>query len=66
MGQEVAGTLFPGMIDDLVGIALFHDQAPIHENQLIGNIPGEGHLVGHDVSTKYCQGMRMHRNLLMT
>ena len=36
------------MIDDLPGLALLHDHAAVHEDQLVRHIPGEGHLVGDD------------------
>ena len=48
MGQIVAGTFFSGMINDLVGIALFYNKALIHEDQLVCNIPSEGHFVCHN------------------
>ena len=48
MGEELPGTLLPGMVDDLVGIALFHDHAAIHEDHLVRHIPGKGHLMGHN------------------
>ena len=47
-GEELPGALLPGMLDDLVGIALFHDDAAVHKNHLIRHIPGEGHLMGDD------------------
>ena len=36
------------MVDDLLGIALFHDKAAVHEDDLICHVPGEGHLVSDD------------------
>ena len=36
------------MVDDRLGGALLHDHAAVHEDHLIGYVPGEGHLVGDD------------------
>ena len=36
------------MVDDLLGIALLHDEAAVHEDHLIRHVPGEGHLVSDD------------------
>ena len=47
-GQKLPGALLPGVLDDLPGGALLRDDAAIHEDDPIGHIPGEGHLVGDD------------------
>ena len=47
-GEELPGALLRGVLDDLMGWALLHNDAAIHEDDLIGHIPGEGHLVGDD------------------
>ena len=47
-GQELAGALLPGVLDDLPGVALFHNHASVHEYHLVGHVPGESHLMGDD------------------
>ena len=47
-GQELPGAFLLGMVDDLVGVALLHDHASIHEDHLIRHITGKGHFVGDD------------------
>ena len=46
--EELTGAFLLGMVDDLLGIALLHNEAAIHEDHLISHIPGKGHLVGYD------------------
>ena len=47
-GEELPGALLPGALDDLAGVALLHDDAAAHEDDLVGHVPGKGHLVGDD------------------
>ena len=37
-----------GMVHDLTGVPLLHDDAAVHEDHLVRHIPGKGHLVGDD------------------
>ena len=46
--QELTGALLLRVVDDLPGGALLHDDAAVHEDHLIGHVPGKGHLVGDD------------------
>ena len=45
-GQELFGTLLPRALDHLAGRALFHDDAAVHEDDLVGYVAGKGHFVG--------------------
>ena len=36
------------MVDDVRGTALLHDHAAVHEDDVVGHVAGEGHLVGDD------------------
>ena len=40
-GQKLLGALLLRVVDDLLGIALFHDEAAVHEDHLIRHVPGE-------------------------
>ena len=46
MCEELSGTLFPGVVDELFGRAFFHDHTAIHEQDVVGHIAGEVHLMG--------------------
>ena len=42
------GPFLFGPLDDLPGGALFHNNSLIHEDDLVGHVPGKGHLVRDD------------------
>ena len=46
MCEELSGTLFPGVVDELFGRAFFHDHAAIHEQDAVGHIACKVHLMG--------------------
>ena len=48
MCEELSGTLFPGVVDELFGRAFFHDHAAIHEQDAVGHIAGKVHLMGNN------------------
>ena len=39
-GEELAGALFLGVGDDLLGVALLHDDAAVHKDHAVGHISG--------------------------
>ena len=45
-GEELLGAFLLGMVDDLFRVALFHNDAAVHEDDAVGYVPGKGHLVG--------------------
>ena len=44
----MAGPLLLGVVDDLVGVTLLHDEAAVHKDDLVRHVPGEGHCMGDD------------------
>lgn len=40
-GQELFGALLLRVVDDLLGIALLHDEAAVHEDHLIRHVPAK-------------------------
>ena len=46
--EELAGAFLLWVVDDLLGVTLLHDDAAVHEDHLVRNIPSEGHLMGDD------------------
>ena len=46
VSQELPGPFFSGMVDNLPGIPLLHNDAAIHKDNLIRDISGESHLMG--------------------
>ena len=46
--QKLLRPLLLGVAKDGLGGAFLHHHAPVHEDHLVGHVPGEGHLVGDD------------------
>ena len=47
-GEKLPGAFLPGVLNDLPGGPLLHNDAAVHKDHLVGHVPGEGHLVGDD------------------
>ena len=48
--QEGPGALLLGVIHHHAWLPLLHDDATVHEDDLIRHITGKGHLVGDDIT----------------
>ena len=48
MCEELLGTLLLWVVDDLFCRAFFHDHAAVHEEDAVGHVAGEVHLMGDD------------------
>ena len=44
--QKRAGAIVLGVVDDLASRPLLHDDTAVHEDEVIGHIAGEAHLMG--------------------
>jgi len=40
--QKLPGALLFGVVHDIPGGALFYDEAAVHEEDVVGHLPGEG------------------------
>ena len=48
MRQKLLGALLLGVVDELAGRAFLHHDAAVHEQDAVGHVPGEVHLMGDD------------------
>ena len=48
MRQKLLGALLLGVVDELAGRAFLHHNAAVHEQDAVGHVPGEVHLMGDD------------------